>query len=83
MEQRSPDVAAAAHEDAKIRIQFQVNGESTDVLFDTHKTLLEVLREDLDLTGTKHGCETRRVRDVLCFDGWRACVVLPRVGRGV
>ncbi len=34
-----------------------VNGESRDVAFDHCKTLLEVLREELDLTGTKHGCE--------------------------
>ncbi len=34
-----------------------VNGESTEVAFAPHKTLLEVLREDLGLTGTKHGCE--------------------------
>ena len=34
-----------------------VNGESVRVAFDTYKTLLEVLREDLNLTGTKHGCE--------------------------
>jgi carbon-monoxide dehydrogenase small subunit len=34
-----------------------VNGEPVDVLFDGYKTLLEVLREDLGLTGTKHGCE--------------------------
>lgn len=34
-----------------------VNGEPTHVAFAPHKTLLEVLREDLGLTGTKHGCE--------------------------
>ncbi len=34
-----------------------VNGETQDVLVPAHKTLLEVLREDLRLTGTKHGCE--------------------------
>ena len=34
-----------------------VNGERTELAFAPHKTLLEVLREDLGLTGTKHGCE--------------------------
>jgi carbon-monoxide dehydrogenase small subunit len=34
-----------------------VNGEPTEVAFASYKTLLEVLREDLDLCGTKHGCE--------------------------
>ncbi len=38
-------------------IAFHVNGESVEVAFAPHKTLLEVLREDLRLTGTKHGCE--------------------------
>ena len=34
-----------------------VNGETHEVAVPVHKTLLEVLREDLGLTGTKHGCE--------------------------
>jgi carbon-monoxide dehydrogenase small subunit len=34
-----------------------VNGERAEVSFAPYKTLLEVLREDLGLTGTKHGCE--------------------------
>jgi aerobic-type carbon monoxide dehydrogenase small subunit (CoxS/CutS family) len=34
-----------------------VNGETLEVSFAPYKTLLEVLREDLGLTGTKHGCE--------------------------
>ena len=34
-----------------------VNGEPTEVAFAPYKTLLEVLREDLNLCGTKHGCE--------------------------
>jgi carbon-monoxide dehydrogenase small subunit len=41
----------------KTRLSLCVNGETHDVLVPVHKTLLEVLREDLGLTGTKHGCE--------------------------
>ncbi len=41
----------------KARLGLTVNGEEHDVLVPVHKTLLEVLREDLGLTGTKHGCE--------------------------
>src|SRR5438093_872414 len=41
----------------KARLSLTVNGETHDVLVPVHKTLLEVLREDLGLTGTKHGCE--------------------------
>ena len=43
--------------DAKITLSFDLNGESATVAFAPHKTLLEVLREDCGLTGTKHGCE--------------------------
>jgi carbon-monoxide dehydrogenase small subunit len=38
-------------------ITLRVNGEEVEVSFAPYKTLLEVLREELDLTGTKHGCE--------------------------
>ncbi len=41
----------------KTQLMLTVNGEERDVLVAVHKTLLEVLREDLGLTGTKHGCE--------------------------
>jgi len=39
------------------QLKMRVNEEQVDVSFAPYKTLLEVLREDLDLTGTKHGCE--------------------------
>jgi aerobic-type carbon monoxide dehydrogenase small subunit (CoxS/CutS family) len=41
----------------KVRVALNVNDESREALVPVHKTLLEVLREDLALTGTKHGCE--------------------------
>ena len=41
----------------KAQIRLRVNSEAVEVAFAPHKTLLEVLREDLGLTGTKHGCE--------------------------
>ena len=44
-------------EQQKTHMTLQVNGERAEVAFAPHKTLLEVLREDLGLTGTKHGCE--------------------------
>src|SRR5438270_5936990 len=40
-----------------VHLTLLVNGEEQQVSFAPYKTLLEVLREDLDLTGTKHGCE--------------------------
>lgn len=41
----------------KLLVELRVNGETVQVAVPCHKTLLEVLREDLHLTGTKHGCE--------------------------
>ena len=41
----------------KVHLMVKVNGEEQEVAFAPHKTLLEVLREDMNLTGTKHGCE--------------------------
>lgn len=39
------------------QIRLSVNGEERRVLASSNTTLLELLREDLGLTGTKHGCE--------------------------
>ena len=47
----------AGGEFARVLIRLQINGEETEVAFEPYKTLLEVLREELQLTGTKHGCE--------------------------
>ena len=47
----------ASAELSKAHVRFAVNGEDVEAAFAPHKTLLEVLREDLGLTGTKHGCE--------------------------
>jgi carbon-monoxide dehydrogenase small subunit len=40
-----------------VQIALSVNSEPAEVAFAPYKTLLEVLREDLNLCGTKHGCE--------------------------
>ena len=41
----------------KTLLTLRVNGEEHEVAVPLHKTLLEVLREDMGLIGTKHGCE--------------------------
>lgn len=41
----------------RVRLCLKVNDEEREILAPVHHTLLEVLREEMNLTGTKHGCE--------------------------
>ena len=43
---------------AKHRVTATVNGDAVEFLCETQQTLLEVLRDELRLTGTKEGCGT-------------------------
>ena len=61
-------------------LTLKINGEERDVLAPPHKTLLEVLREELNLTGTKHGCELGECGAcTVLLDGEPvlSCLVLP------
>jgi len=64
----------------KTPLTLHVNGERRDALVPVHKTLLEVLREELGLTGTKHGCELGECGTcTVLVDGAPvlSCLVLP------
>ena len=43
---------------AKQHVVTTINGNSTEFLCETRQTLLDVLRDDLHMTGTKEGCGT-------------------------
>ena len=43
---------------AKIHVETTINGEPVEFLCTPHQSLLEVLRDGLQLTGTKEGCTT-------------------------
>jgi carbon-monoxide dehydrogenase small subunit len=64
----------------RVVLRLDVNGERRELLVPTHKTLLEVLREDMQLTGTKHGCELGECGTcTVLIDGspHLSCLVLP------
>ena len=43
---------------SKTHVETTINGEPREFLCEPHQTLLEVLRDELSLTGTKEGCTT-------------------------
>jgi len=43
---------------SKMHVTSRINGEAREFLCDPNQTLLDVLRDELGLTGTKEGCST-------------------------
>jgi carbon-monoxide dehydrogenase small subunit len=69
----------------KAQLTLTVNGETRELVVAVHKTLLEVLREDLGLTGTKHGCELGECGTcTVLVDGepTLSCLALPIEAQG-
>ena len=43
---------------AKVHVSTTINGNAVEYLCETGQTLLDVLRDELHMTGTKEGCGT-------------------------
>src|SRR4030042_6766060 len=66
-------------------INLKVNGETYDVAVEPRKTLLDVIRDDLGLTGTKKGCDQGACGTcTVIFDGKavNSCLVLAVEAEG-
>jgi carbon-monoxide dehydrogenase small subunit len=64
----------------EVPVRLHVNGEEAALMVPPYKTLLEVLREDLGLTGTKHGCELGECSTCgVLVDGrpYLSCLAMP------
>jgi carbon-monoxide dehydrogenase small subunit len=69
----------------KTIIQLIVNGEAVEAAVEANRTLLQFLREDLGLTGTKHGCglgDCGACTVILDGSPVNACLVLAVQARG-
>lgn len=69
----------------KQKIDFEINGKVQEVFVESGKTLLEVLREDLGLTGAKLGCDDGNCGAcTVLVDGQavKSCLMLAAQARG-
>ncbi len=69
----------------KINIRFKVNGRQADLTIAPNKRLLDVLRDDLGLTGTKEGCdigECGACTVVLNGQAVHSCLILAAQANG-
>jgi aerobic carbon-monoxide dehydrogenase small subunit len=69
----------------KHQINLTVNGESQDLLVDSNRSLLEVLRDQLGLLGTKKGCDTGDCGTctvIMDGDAVNSCLVLAVEAQG-
>ncbi len=63
--------------ESKHRIQITVNEEEHDLLVHPNKTLLDLLRYDLGLTGTKEGCDEGDCGRLHGYCEWQGGDILP------
>ncbi|MEQ8766964.1 MAG: (2Fe-2S)-binding protein [Planctomycetota bacterium] len=71
----------AGPREGRALLTLQVNGEVHEFVAPAHHTLLEVLREELGLTGTKHGCELGECGTcAVLIDGEAilSCLIMPQ-----
>ena len=69
----------------KLQISLNVNGERHELLAEPNRSLTQVLREDLELTGVKHGCDEGECGAcAVLFDGVpvNSCLVLAAQAQG-
>ncbi len=69
----------------KLQIEIEVNGDRHELLTSPNRTLLQILREDLGLSGAKHGCgEGECGSCTVLLDGRpvNSCLVLAPVANG-
>ncbi len=70
----------------RTQVQIRLNGEDIDVLCEPRQTLLELLRDELNLTGTKEGCSNGNCGACnVMFNGRlvnSCCVLAPEVDGG-
>ena len=68
-----------------MQIRLEVNGQTHQLTIPSHRTLLDVLREELDLTGSKRGCDRGECGScTVLLDGKPvyACITLAAQVRG-
>ena len=78
-------LAQAARPDVTRSINLQINGDTHTVTLDPRTTLLDALRENLDMTGSKKGCDHGQCGAcTVLFNGRRinSCLMLAYVAEG-